>query len=98
MRRRPGLWLTLGALAAGVMLLGAASCGSSDNSADRRQRREVGRPCPTPNGGAIKIALAGNVDYLDPALAYYQIDLADRVLDLRQADELPGPARATPAA
>ena len=32
MRRRPGLWLTLGALAAGVVLLGAAGCGGGNNS------------------------------------------------------------------
>ena len=39
MRRRPGLWLTLGALAAGVVLLGAAGCGGSDNGGGKRRKR-----------------------------------------------------------
>ena len=98
MRRRPGLWLTLGALAAGVVLLGAAGCGSSNSSSNAAgSGGNTSAIPPHQNGGTIKIALSGNIDYLDPALAYYQIDLADRVLDLRQADELPGrPGRRGP--
>jgi peptide/nickel transport system substrate-binding protein len=71
MRRRPGLWLTLGALAAGVVLLGAAGCGSSDNGGAASGGNTSAIP-PHQNGGVIKIALSGNIDYLDPALAYYQ--------------------------
>jgi peptide/nickel transport system substrate-binding protein len=73
MRRRPGLWLTLGALAAGVVLLGAAGCGSSNNSSSAAgSGGNTSAIPPHQNGGTIKIALAGNIDYLDPALAYYQ--------------------------
>ena len=73
MRRRSGLWLTLGALAAGVVLLGAAGCGSSDNGGGNAgSGGNTSAIPPHQNGGTIKIALAGNIDYLDPALAYYQ--------------------------
>jgi peptide/nickel transport system substrate-binding protein len=73
MRRRPGLWLTLGALAAGVVLLGAAGCGSSNSSSNAAGSGGNTSAIPQhQNGGTIKIALAGNIDYLDPALAYYQ--------------------------
>ena len=73
MRRRSGLWLTLGALAAGVVLLGAAGCGSSDNGGGNAgSGANTSAIPPHQNGGTIKIALAGNIDYLDPALAYYQ--------------------------
>ena len=73
MRRRPGLWLTLGALAAGVVLLGAAGCGSSNSSSNAAgSGGNTSAIPPHQNGGTIKIALAGNIDYLDPALAYYQ--------------------------
>jgi peptide/nickel transport system substrate-binding protein len=65
------LWLTLGALAAGVVLLGAAGCGSSDNGGAASGGNTSAIP-PHQNGGVIKIALSGNIDYLDPALAYYQ--------------------------
>ncbi|MGH3138399.1 MAG: ABC transporter substrate-binding protein [Gaiellales bacterium] len=73
MRRRPGLWLTLGALAAGVVLLGAAGCGSSNSGGSNAAGSgNTSAIPPHQNGGTIKIALAGNIDYLDPALAYYQ--------------------------
>ena len=73
MRRRPGLWLTLGALAAGVVLLGAAGCGSSNSSSNAAgSGGNTSAIPPHQNGGTIKIALSGNIDYLDPALAYYQ--------------------------
>jgi peptide/nickel transport system substrate-binding protein len=65
------LWLTLGALAVGVVLLGAAGCGSSDNGGAASGGNTSAIP-PHQNGGVIKIALSGNIDYLDPALAYYQ--------------------------
>jgi peptide/nickel transport system substrate-binding protein len=67
------LWLTLGALAAGVVLLGAAGCGSSsDNGGAAGSGGNTSAIPPHQDGGVIKIALAGNIDYLDPALAYYQ--------------------------
>jgi peptide/nickel transport system substrate-binding protein len=72
MRRRPGLWLTLGALAAGVVLLGAAGCGGNDNGGNAGGGGNTNAIPPHVNGGTIKIALSGNIDYLDPALAYYQ--------------------------
>ena len=73
MRRRPGLWLTLGALAAGVVLLGAAGCGSSNSSSNAAgSGGNTSAIPPHQNGGTIKIKLTGNIDYLDPALAYYQ--------------------------
>jgi len=73
MRRRPGLWLTLGALAVGVVLLGAAGCGSSNNNGGNAgSGGNTSAIPPHQNGGTMKIALSGNIDYLDPALAYYQ--------------------------
>jgi peptide/nickel transport system substrate-binding protein len=73
MRRRPGLWLTLGALAAGVVLLGAAGCGgNNNNNGGAATGGNASAIPPHINGGVIKTALNGNVDYLDPALAYYQ--------------------------
>ncbi len=71
MKRRPGLWLTLGALAVGVAMLGLAGCGSSSSGSSGGGGGSEAIP-PHQNGGTIKIALAGNIDYLDPALAYYQ--------------------------
>jgi len=74
MRRRPGLWLTLGALAAGVVLLGAAGCGGGNDNGGNAAGSGGNTSAIPPhiNGGVIKTALNGNVDYLDPALAYYQ--------------------------
>ena len=74
MKRRPGLWLALTALVAGASMLGLAGCGSSSSSSsgERWIRRKRGDPCSPGRRRPIKIALAGNIDYLDPALAYYQ--------------------------
>jgi peptide/nickel transport system substrate-binding protein len=72
MRRRPGLWLTWGALAVGVVLLGAAGCGGNNNSGGAASGANTSAIPPHVKGGVIKTALNGNVDYLDPALAYYQ--------------------------
>jgi len=55
------------------VLLGAAGCGSSNSSSNAAgSGGNTSAIPPHQNGGTIKIALAGNIDYLDPALAYYQ--------------------------
>jgi ABC-type oligopeptide transport system substrate-binding subunit len=70
--KRPGLLLSAAALLSGVVLLGAAGCGGGGSSGGASGGST---PASTPhqNGGTIKMALAGGIDYLDPALAYYQI-------------------------
>jgi peptide/nickel transport system substrate-binding protein len=65
--------VTLGALMAGVVMLGAAACGGSSSSNNAGSGgSNTGAIPPHVKGGLIKIALSGNIDYLDPALAYYQ--------------------------
>jgi ABC-type transport system substrate-binding protein len=69
--KRPALVLSVAAMALGVILLGAAACGGSSggsSSGGSGGQSVVSHQ----NGGTVKIALAGNIDYLDPALAYYQ--------------------------
>jgi peptide/nickel transport system substrate-binding protein len=63
--------VTLGAFFAGVVMLGAAACGGSSSSPGSGGSNTSAIP-PHVKGGTIKIALSGNIDYLDPALAYYQ--------------------------
>jgi peptide/nickel transport system substrate-binding protein len=63
--------VTLGAFFAGVVMLGAAACGGSSSSPGSGGSNTSAIP-PHIKGGTIKIALSGNIDYLDPALAYYQ--------------------------
>ena len=95
MRRRPGLWLTLGALAAGVVLLGAAGCGGNNNNGGAASGGNTSAVPPHQQGGTIKIALAGNIDYLDPALAYYQSTWQieySTCLKLTNYPDLPGDA------
>lgn len=65
--RRPGLWLTTGAMALGVVLLGAAGCGGGGSSGGGG-----GGSTPAVKGGTLKMALHGGIDFLDPAMAYYQ--------------------------
>ena len=73
MKRRPGLWLALTALVAGASMLGLAGCGSSSSSSSGGGGSGGSEAIPAhQDGGTVKIALAGNIDYLDPALAYYQ--------------------------
>jgi peptide/nickel transport system substrate-binding protein len=95
MRRRPGLWLTLGALAAGVVLLGAAGCGGNNNNNAAAGSGGNAAVPPHQKGGTIKIALSGNIDYLDPALAYYQSTWQieySTCLKLTNYPDLPGDA------
>ena len=74
MKRRPGLWLALTALVAGVSMLGLSGCGSSSGGSSSGSGGSGGSGAipAHQDGGTIKIALNGNIDYLDPALAYYQ--------------------------
>ncbi len=75
MKRRPGLWLALTALVAGVSMLGLAGCGSSSSgssSGERWIRRKRGDPGPPGRWHRSRSRWTGNIDYLDPALAYYQ--------------------------
>jgi peptide/nickel transport system substrate-binding protein len=72
--RRPGLWLAVGALTAGIALLGAAGCGSSGGSNNSVGSSVPGGQSVVPhvNGGVLKAAMHGDIDFIDPALAYYQ--------------------------
>jgi ABC-type transport system substrate-binding protein len=66
--RRPGLWISLVALGVGSVLL-AAGCGSSNSTSSSSPGGGV---VPHQNGGTIKAVIHGDIDYIDPALGYYQ--------------------------
>jgi peptide/nickel transport system substrate-binding protein len=79
--RRGSFWLAVGALAAGITLLGMAACGGgggggdaqpADTSAaaDAQPAETAGAP---KQGGTLQFALTADTDYNDPALAYYQV-------------------------
>jgi len=68
--RSKGFVLSMTALVTGIVRL-AAGCGSSSSSSGSTPGGSTGIPAHQ-KGGTIKVALSGNVDYLDPALAYYQ--------------------------
>lgn len=70
--RRPGLWLAVGALTAGIALLGAAGCGGSSSGSSGGTSASGGGVVPHINGGVLKAAMHGDIDFIDPALAYYQ--------------------------
>jgi len=58
----------LGALATGVALLAAAGCGGSgEKSATATEAAAPSR------GGTVRVNLASDTDYTDPALAYYSV-------------------------
>jgi peptide/nickel transport system substrate-binding protein len=67
--RRPGMWLATGALVLGAVLLGAAGCGGSSSNSSSAGASSTG---PAPQGGVMKAAWHGGIDFIDPALAYYQ--------------------------
>jgi peptide/nickel transport system substrate-binding protein len=71
--RRPGLWLAVASLTAGVVLL-AAGCGNSSSSGNSTGSSTPGGQTVGAhiNGGTLKTALHGDIDFIDPALAYYQ--------------------------
>ncbi|HXU79970.1 MAG TPA: ABC transporter substrate-binding protein, partial [Polyangia bacterium] len=62
------VWLPLAAMLAGLLLLagacggGGAQTGGGDTSATSKATK----------GGTLRIVLADDTDYVDPALAYYQ--------------------------
>ncbi len=75
--KRPGLLLTAASLAVGGVLL-AAGCGSSSTTNTTAPTSNTtpipsGQPNAPHNGGTLKAVLHGDIDYIDPALAYYQI-------------------------
>jgi len=71
--RRPGLWVSLLALAAGTVML-AAGCGNSSGGGDTGGGTNQGGIASVAhvNGGTVKAVLHGDIDYIDPALTYYQ--------------------------
>ena len=90
--RRPGMWLATGALVLGAVLLGAAGCGGSSSSTTSSGSVSSGA---APQGGVLKAALYSGIDFVDPALAYYQsswqIEYATCVKLLNYPDK-PAPA------
>ncbi len=63
-----GLIAALGALATGVVLLAAAGCGGSG------EKGGTGTETAAPSrGGTVRVNLASDTDYTDPALAYYSV-------------------------
>ena len=94
--RRPGMWIALGAVTLGVVLFGASGCGSSSSSggASNVSTGATGSTNGKP-GGTIKAAWHGGIDFIDPALAYYQeswqIEYATCVKLLNYPDK-PAPA------
>src|SRR3954454_11078816 len=65
------LFATAAVLAAGVLLLSAA-CGSTGSSSGSAAGGTTAGLPAHQQGGTVTVALSGNIDYLDPALAYYQ--------------------------
>jgi ABC-type transport system substrate-binding protein len=66
------LFATAAALAAGIVLLSAA-CGSTGSTSGSSAAGGSSTELPAhQQGGTVTVALSGNIDYLDPALAYYQ--------------------------
>jgi peptide/nickel transport system substrate-binding protein len=72
--RRPGMWVALSAMALGLVLFGAAGCGSSSGggASNVSTSEATGQLPPHLNGGVMKAAWHGGIDFIDPALAYYQ--------------------------
>ncbi len=66
-----GLALVVG-VGALVSACGSSSSSSGSSGAATDTNQQSTTIPPHQNGGTIKVALAGNIDYLDPALAYYQ--------------------------
>jgi len=60
------LRVTVGAVAAGVVLLATAACGGSGETRTTTETESK-------RGGTIRVNLASDTDYTDPALAYYSV-------------------------
>jgi ABC-type oligopeptide transport system substrate-binding subunit len=90
------MWIALGAVTLGVVLMGASGCGSSSSGggASNVSTGATGSTNGKP-GGTIKAAWHGGIDFIDPALAYYQeswqIEYATCVKLLNYPDK-PAPA------
>ena len=84
--------ITGAALVVGVIAL-ASACGSSSTSTTGSSGTG---PVPAhQNGGKVAVALAGNIDYVDPALAYYQVSWQleySTCVKLTDYPQLPGAA------
>jgi len=63
------MWLATSALVLGAVLLGAAGCGGSSSS---NSSSNTAPSAGAPQGGTLKAAWHGGIDFIDPALAYYQ--------------------------
>jgi peptide/nickel transport system substrate-binding protein len=72
LRKRPSLWLSLAALLVGLGLL-VSACGSSSSNSSSSGGSTTGSAGAGQKGGTVKVLLADDTDYVDPALAYYQI-------------------------
>jgi peptide/nickel transport system substrate-binding protein len=72
--RRPGMWVALSAMTLGLVLFGAAGCGSSSGGGASNVSTSQATNTNTAhiNGGVMKAAWHGGIDFIDPALAYYQ--------------------------
>ena len=68
---RRSTFAVLGAAALLVLTVTAAGCGSSSDSASSGTTDTTTTTTPTTQGGTARYALQSDVDYTDPALAYY---------------------------
>jgi len=66
------VWLSLAALLVGMGLL-VSACGSSGSSSGSSGGSSSTGTSGGQKGGTLKVLLADDTDYVDPALAYYQI-------------------------
>ena len=85
--------ITGAALVVGVIAL-ASACGSSSSSGGGSGGGSGSVPAHQ-NGGKVAVALAGNIDYVDPALAYYQVSWQleySTCVKLTDYPQLPGAA------
>jgi oligopeptide transport system substrate-binding protein len=74
LRKRLSVGLSLTALVTGLVLIGAACGGSSGSSSTSSSAASGGGTTSQGKpGGTMKIVLADDTDYVDPALAYYQV-------------------------
>jgi len=70
--KRPGLFVSVGALAVGVSLMAAAGCGGGGGSSNAAGSGGSSSG-QAQQGGTLHFNLQSDTDYTDPALAYYQV-------------------------